>query len=192
MLPYALLGVHPKWFCYIFGESACQVPFPYGASLLCSNRPSPFLCWFEALHKSSSLVPGAFAWISTWIQTVNIRNITQETSHQILNQSFQGRKNSINLNFLVRISRGHSWPLRPDDPGSKSFSPSPGPQKNALFGADVHDFWRGRPWPEGFLKNFVQKKVCVYFFGPYLWMLLSRDFLEQGPRHQKSFRNPCP
>ena len=76
----------------------------------------------------------------------------------------QGRKNSININFLVRISSGHSWPLRPDDPGSKSFSPSPGPQKNALFGADVHDFWRGRPWPEGFLKNFVQKKFALIFW----------------------------
>ena len=59
---------------------------------------------------------------------------------------FQGRNNSININFLVRISRGHSWPLRPDAQGSKSFSPPPGPQENALlvrtstiFGADVHD-----------------------------------------------------
>ena len=35
--------------------------------------------------------------------------------------------------------------LTPECPGVKSFSPSPGPQENALFGADVHDFRRGRP-----------------------------------------------
>ena len=62
--------------------------------------------------------------------------------HPLINR---GRKNSININFLVRISRGHSRPLRPDDPGSKSFSPPPWPQENAIFGADVHDFRHGRP-----------------------------------------------
>ena len=96
---------------------------------------------------------------------------------QVLSPLIREEKNSINTNFSVRISRGHSWPLRPDAPGSKSFSPSMGPQKNALFGADVHDFRRGRPWPEGFLKNFVQKKVCVDFFGPYLILGISE--LEQ-------------
>ena len=35
--------------------------------------------------------------------------------------------------------------LTPECPGVKSFSPSSGPQENALFGADVHDFRRGRP-----------------------------------------------
>ena len=36
--------------------------------------------------------------------------------------------------------------LTPGCPGAKKFlSPPPGPQKNALFGADVHDFQRGRP-----------------------------------------------
>ena len=78
--------------------------------------------------------------------------------------NFREEKNSININFSVRISRGHSWPLRPDALGSKSFSPSPGPQKNALFPADVHDFRRGRPWPEGFSKNFVQKKFALIFW----------------------------
>ena len=64
-------------------------------------------------------------------------------------------------------------PLRLDAQGSKSFSPPPGPQENALFGADVHDFWRGRPRflarsprPEGLLKKFVQKSLR-WFFGPY-------------------------
>ena len=83
----------------------------------------------------------------------------------------QGRKNSININFLVRISRGHSWPLRSDGQGSKSFSPPPGPQENALFGADVHDFRRGCPWPEGLSKNFVQKKFALIFW-PHNWEVL--------------------
>ena len=47
-----------------------------------------------------------------------------------MRSKFQGRENSININFLVRISRGHSWPLRPDAQGSKSFSPPPRPQEN--------------------------------------------------------------
>ena len=54
--------------------------------------------------------------------------------------------------------------LTPECPGVKSFSPSPGPQENALFGADVHDFRRGRPWPEGLLKNFVQKQFALIFW----------------------------
>ena len=78
-------------------------------------------------------------------------------------EPFQGRKNSININFLARISCGHSWPLRPNAQGSKGFSPPPGPQENALFGADVHDFRRGRPWPEGLLKNFLQKSLRWFF-----------------------------
>ena len=77
---------------------------------------------------------------------------------------FREEKNNININFFVRISRGHSGPLRPDDQGSKSFSPPPGSQENALFGADVHDFRRGRPvHPKGCRKNFVQKKFALSF-----------------------------
>ena len=95
----------------------------------------------------------------------------------------QGRKNSININFLVRISRGHSRPLRPDAPGSKSFSPPPGPQEHALFGADVHDFRCGRPRPEGLSKNFVQKKFALIFWP--LPPLLSRNFGEFG-RNQEN------
>ena len=78
----------------------------------------------------------------------------------------QGRKNSININFLVRISRGYSWPLRPDAPGSISFSPSPGPQKNALF-------WCGRPrfsartsMTRRVLEKLCAKKGLRWFFGP--------------------------
>ena len=39
-------------------------------------------------------------------------------------------------------------------------------RENTLSGADVHDFRRGRPGPEVFWKNFVQKKVCCSF-GPF-------------------------
>ena len=52
--------------------------------------------------------------------------------------------------------------------GSKSFSPSPGPQKNALFGAestifgaDVHD-------PKGSRKTLYKKKVCVDFLALFM------------------------
>ena len=96
------------------------------------------------------------------VPTKQVKNQRLRNHYEI--QQIQGRKNSININFLVRISRGHSWPLRPDAPGSKSFSPSPGPQKNALFGVDVHDFRCGRPWPEGFSKNFVRKKFALIFW----------------------------
>ena len=57
--------------------------------------------------------------------------------------------------------------LTPGCLGSKSFFPLLGPQGIPLFGADVHDFRRGRPWPEGFSKNFVQKKFALIFW-PYL------------------------
>ena len=67
----------------------------------------------------------------------------------------------LNMNFLVWISCGHSWPLHPDAQGSKSFSPSLWPQEDARLGADVHDFRCGRPWPEGLSKNFVQKKFAL-------------------------------
>ena len=97
----------------------------------------------------------------------------------------QERKNSININFLVRISRGHSWPLRPDAQGSKSFSPPQGPQENALFGADVRDFRRGRPWPEGLSKNFVQKKFALIFW-PLLILL---QFWGVGTRPQGASRS---
>ena len=38
---------------------------------------------------------------------------------------------------FLTLTRGRPW--------VKKFLPITGPQKNALFGADVHDFWRGRP-----------------------------------------------
>ena len=52
----------------------------------------------------------------------------------------QERKNSININFLVRISLGHLT-LTPGRLWVKKFLPIAGA---AVFGADVHDFWRGR------------------------------------------------
>ena len=68
----------------------------------------------------------------------------------------QGRKNNININFLVRISSGRPRPLRPDAQGSKSFSPSRGRrQTHFLVRTSTIFFRRGRPWPEGFSKNLV-------------------------------------
>ena len=103
------------------------------------------------------------------------------------------RKNNININSLVRISCRHFWPLRPDAQGSKSFSPHTGPQENPLFGADVHNFRRGRPWPEGFSKNFLQKKSVLI-----VWPLQNfpakkqekcTDELMQARRENKSFKH---
>ena len=51
----------------------------------------------------------------------------------------------------------------PGCPGVKKFLPITGPQENPLLGADGHDFRRGRPRPEGFSKNFVQKKFALIF-----------------------------
>ena len=74
-------------------------------------------------------------------------------------------KNSININFLVRIFRGHSWPLRPDAQGSKSFSPPRGHRKtqflvrtSTIFGADIHN-------PKGCRKT-LYKNNCIDFLVP--------------------------
>ena len=83
--------------------------------------------------------------------------------------SDQWRKSNINISFLVRISRGHSWPLRPNAQGSKSFSPPPTPQENAPFGADVHVvtiFGADVHDPKGCRKT-LYKKSLHWFFGPY-------------------------
>ena len=77
-----------------------------------------------------------------------------------------GKKNSININFLVRISCGHSGPLRPDAQGSKSFSPLLGPQENALFGADVHKFLARTSMTRRVVEKLCTKKVCVNFLAP--------------------------
>ena len=78
--------------------------------------------------------------------------------------------------------------------GQKVFSPPPAPQENALFGADVHDFWRGRPWPEGLLKIFVQKKFALttwVLFSPHLPGEILRaavvNFSQFFPRFQSVF-----
>ena len=49
--------------------------------------------------------------------------------------------------------------------GPKSFSLPLGPQENALFGADVHDFRRRRPWPERLSKT-LYKKIALIFLAP--------------------------
>ena len=56
-----------------------------------------------------------------------------------------------------------SLTLTRDAPGSKSFSPSPGPQKTHTVGRGRPRSWRGRPWPEGSSKNFVQSKFALIF-----------------------------
>ena len=119
-----------------------------------------FLCSFYI--KKGNLIR-----IKTGLDTCLIRIHSRTPCHGT--PLIQGRKNSININFLVRISCGHSWPLRPNAQGSKSFSPPPGPQEIALSGADVHDFQRGRPWPEGLSKNLVQKTFALIFWPP-LWL----------------------
>ena len=75
------------------------------------------------------------------------------------------REKNININFLVRISRGHSWPLRPDAWGSKSFSHHRSRwemhtlvRTSTIFGADVHD-------PKGCQKTLC-KKMCVDLLDP--------------------------
>ena len=75
-----------------------------------------------------------------------------------------GKKNSINMNFLLRISRGHSWPLRP--PRGQKVSPHhQGHRKthflvrtSTIFGPDVHD-------PKGCRKT-LYKKSLRWFFCP--------------------------
>ena len=99
--------------------------------------------------------------------------------------SVREKKSDINLNFLVRIFCGHSWPLRPDAQGSKSFSPPLGPQENALFGADVHDFRRGRPWPAKGCRKALYKKSLHLFLAPIircwiLWPFFSRDLCRKA------------
>ena len=58
---------------------------------------------------------------------------------------FQGRKKQHKHKLFGPDFLRTFLTLTPECPGVKSFSPSPGPQENALFGADVHDFRRGRP-----------------------------------------------
>ena len=51
-------------------------------------------------------------------------------------------RNSINMNFLVRIFPRTFLTLTPGCQGVKKFLPTTG---SALFGADVHEFRCGRP-----------------------------------------------
>ena len=58
--------------------------------------------------------------------------------------------------------------LTPGCRGVKKFLPTGAAGKRSFsnFGADIHDFRRGRPSAEGLSKKFGQKEVCVDFFGP--------------------------
>ena len=93
--------------------------------------------------------------------------IKEMLSVKIVPYSEEG-KNSININFLVRISRGHSWPLRPDAQGSKSFSPPLGPQETAPF-------WCGRPrvWARTSTTRRVVEKDCTKHCALIFWPLYS-------------------
>ena len=73
-----------------------------------------------------------------------------------------------------------TFPTRtPGCPGVKKFLPITGPQENPLLGAGVHDSWRGRPRPEGFSKNFVQKKFAL-IFRPLFFSVTQRGAQQRG------------
>ena len=90
-------------------------------------------------------------------------NVIFQVSHETFPKEKQHKQK-----LFGPVSRGHSWPFRPDAQGSKSFSPPPGPQENAVFGVNVHDFRCGRPWPERLSTNFVKKKHLHWFLDPKL------------------------
>ena len=76
-------------------------------------------------------------------------------------------KQAININCSVRISCGHSWPLRPVPWGQKGSPHHRGHRKthflvrtSMIFGADVHD-------PKGSRKT-IYNKCLRRFFGPYI------------------------
>ena len=74
-------------------------------------------------------------------------------------------------------------------PGIKN-SP-PGPQENAFSGADVHDFGRGRPWPEGACK-FCPENNYVAFLVPWCSKTSPGNSTERSEQ-QKTLLNPdCP
>ena len=76
-----------------------------------------------------------------------------------------GKKNDININFLVRISRGHSRPLRPDAQGSKSFSHHRGRRKTH-FRCGRPRFSARTSMTRRVVEKLCTKKVCVYFLAP--------------------------
>ena len=46
-------------------------------------------------------------------------------------------------------------------PRAQNFLPTTTAARKRTAGADVHDFRRGRPCPEGLSKNFAQKKFAL-------------------------------
>ena len=111
---------------------------------------SPFFCLFRPLPEGAK---------STWeIQKTEEKGLFPQISSDLLKPPslkppFAALQSDVSRIFSAENSGndaltslgGHFGPLRPDAQGSKSFSPPPGPQENALFGVGVHDFWRGRP-----------------------------------------------
>ena len=89
-------------------------------------------------------------------------NISHKHSRMISSKKSRGiicvihKSPMVNINFLVRIFCRHSWPFRLDAQGSKSFSPSPGPQKT--------HFWCGHP-------RTLYRKSLHWVFAPYTWFI---------------------
>ena len=88
----------------------------------------------------------------------SIRATEQAYTHFFVREEKQHKHN--NINFSVQISCGRSWPLCLDGQGSKSFSPSAGPQENTL--------WCRRTWFSartsmigGALEKLCTKQVCA-------------------------------
>ena len=85
--------------------------------------------------------------------------------HDKFHATFKGRRTSININFLVRISRGRSDPYA-RMPGGQKVSPHHRGRKKThflvrmsmIFGADVHG-------PKGSQKV-CTKNICVDFLAP--------------------------
>ena len=93
---------------------------------------------------------------------------------------FQGRKKQHKHKLFGPDFPRTFLTLTPGRPWVKKFLPITGAAEKRTFGADVHDFRRGRPWPEAFSKNFVQKSLR-WFFGPYIWMECNCNSLRSRP-----------
>ena len=117
-------------------------------------------------------------WLAKAFLTVRVARLQNEIAPPPPPRKIQASKNSININFSVRISCGHSWPLRLDAPGSKSFSPPSGPQENPLFGADVF-FSVRTSMTRRVVEKLCTKVVCVDFLAPKKQLIWYEEWLEK-------------
>ena len=137
------------------GESANYFP-------RCSGMPE--LIWNDAWQIRVKFITGTLVTLENLFPQNYRCRYRLEARTNSFHYHYSGKKKQ-HKHKLFGLEFLRTFPtLTPDDPGSKSFSPPPGPQENALFAADVHDFRCGRPWPEGLLKNFVQKKFALIFW----------------------------